>query len=177
MSGAMGKSSAEMGGGKGKSGATGSWGGSSSSSGKSKSGNSSNSTANSGKSTDHPHHHDHDGDYAHDHDHNYHHHHYPYYGGFPVIFDGNISGDYIASDYPYVETVVPTPQFYAAAPSPQVYTVYFKDRSGNSQTYGQFDAAAEGDRLAQTQDRLTAAGVAWWTVDSNGAQVDTDINK
>ena len=80
------------------------------SSGKSKSGSSSNSTANTGKTKSHSDHHDHDHDYAHDHDHDhdYHHHHHPYYGGIPVIVGGGIvAGDYIASDDPCIETVVP----------------------------------------------------------------------
>jgi hypothetical protein len=213
MSGATGKGSGSgsWGGSKGKTGGSSSWGGTGSSSGKSSSGSksgssgksssgsSSSSTAKSGKSTKHPDHHDHDHDYAkdhdhdHDHDHDYHHHHHPYYGGFPVVIGGDVvSGEYIASTDPCIETVVPAPQFDtpvavptpigadqvdASDAAPQFYTVYFKDRSGKPQTYGRFDASAEQDRLAETQDKLTAAGVAWWTVDPNGVQVDTDINQ
>jgi hypothetical protein len=214
MGGATGKGSGSgswggMSGSKGKTGGSSSWGGmgnssgksssgsKSGSSGKSSSGGSSSSTAKSGKTTKHPDHHDHDHDYAkdhdHDQDHDYHHHHHPYYGGFPVIVGGDIvSGEYVASTDPCVETVVPAPQFDtpvavpapigadqvdASDAAPQYFTVYFKDRSGKSQTYGRFDASTEQDRLAETQDKLTAAGVAWWTVDPNGVQVDTDINQ
>jgi hypothetical protein len=214
MSGATGKGSGSgswggMSGSKGKTGGSSSWGGMGSSSGKSSSGSrsgssgksssgsSSSSTAKSGKSTKHPDHYDHDHDYAkdhdHDHDHDYHHHHHPYYGGFPVVIGGDVvSGEYIASTDPCIETVVPVPQFDtpvavptpigvdqvdAADAAPQFYTIYFKDRSGKPQTYGRFDSSTEQDRLAETQDKLTAAGVAWWTVDPNGVQVDTDINQ
>jgi hypothetical protein len=152
------------------------------SSGKSSSGSPWNSTAKSGKSGKQGDHHDHDHDYAHDHDHDhdFYHHHHPYYGGFPVIIGGDVvSGGYVESVDPCVDTVGPAlvdASDPAPVGAPQVYTVYFKDRSGNPQTYGQFDPNTEGDRLAQTQDRLTAAGVAWWTVDGSGVQVDTDIN-
>ncbi len=97
-----------------------------------------------------------------------------------IIGGGVVSGGYVETVDPGVETVGPAPLVDAPEPTPvgapQLYTVYFKDRSGNPQTYGRFDTSTEGDRLAQAQDRLTAAGVAWWTVDPNGVQVDTDIN-
>jgi hypothetical protein len=185
-----GSGGSKMGGSSGKSNS----GGKSGSSGKSSSGGSANSTAKSDKSTKHADHHDHDHDYAHDHDHDFHHHHHPY--AYPVIIGGDIvAGGYVESVDPVVDVAGPAPQFdtplsvaqpEAADPGPQAdppvaeaqfYTVYFKDKSGSSQTYGRFDASSEGDRLAETQDRLTAAGVAWWTVDANGVQVDTDINQ
>jgi hypothetical protein len=181
MGGSMGKNSGTgswggMSGSKGKTGGTGSWSGTGSSSGKSTWGGSSSSSGTSGKMSNHTDHAHHDHDYAHDHDHGYYHHHY-YYGGYPVIIGGDVvSGDYIAADT-CVDTGIATPQPYTPVATPQFYTVYFKDKSGNAQTYGRFDASAEGDRLAETQDRLTAAGVAWWTVDPNGVQVDTDIDQ
>jgi hypothetical protein len=132
------------------------------------------------KHSDHDHH---DHDYAHDHhdghDHDYgYYHHHHYYGGYPVIVGGDVvSGDYVpAGDTYVVDTAGTTPETGTPVATSQVYTVYFKDKSGNAQTYGRFDSSAEGDRLAETQDRLTAAGVAWWTVDPNGVQVDTDID-